>query len=366
MNKKSNLLNILNYKLYKYKNKTYLSFVKTTITSLMNFDTDKIEVKYLDSYLSSSFYNETFYISKSGKVIFLHKENMVKFLSLEGKYTVNTLLNISIKNEKTYEVIKTIESLQKDFFLTNDIKTLIYISHEDILSLHKKKYNTYLSKPIISNILNNTYYRNNENKSLCLSYLTPKKNFIFYIKIKIILNHFPYASDKVLKYELKNVFNLNISIVQISQIRKKYFIRKKSERKNPRPYIRFNDYFSSKIFLTKMNIKKLQNVKAIYELRTIEKNEYKYSSSHIVYIGSSKNICKRLTEYLNNSAHTKIMRDFFQKNNLLFRYIETENYVELEKTLLNEFYENNGGLPLLNKNNLRQDSRFDIEYEYIL
>jgi hypothetical protein len=286
---------------------------------------------------------------------------MIKFVSLEKSYSINTLLNISIKNQKTYEVIKVIESLQNEFFITNDIKGLIYISHEDILSLHKKIYNTYLSKPIISHILNNTYYRNCENKTFALSYLTPRKNFIFYIKIKFILNEFPYASDKVLKDELTNIFDLNISVVQIAQIRKKYFIRKKSERKKPRPYIRFNDYFSSKIFLTKINIKKLQNKQGVYELRIIKKVEYEYSSSHIVYIGSSKNVCKRLTEYLNNRAHTEIMRVFFKNNNIIFRYIETKNYIELEKTLLNEFHENNGSLPLLNKNNLRQDSRFDIK-----
>lgn len=361
MTSKKNLINIFNDKLYNYKNKTYLSFVQKNLKQYKKKNIQDIKIEYLDSYMNTGFYNEIFMINEKGLIEFFHEENLIKFNSSKKRFSMNNLLNINIKNQRTYEVIKVLEILQKKFFISNNLKDLVHIKYEDILSEHGKIFDVYLSKSIISNILNNVYYRDKKNKIYPLIYLTPKKSFLIYIRIKCLLGKSAFASDKELKTMLYEKFEIKIGVVQISQIRKKYFILKKSKRKKGVPYLRFNEFFSPKLELKKTIIKHFQNIQAIYELSIVSNVDYSYNRSNVIYIGSSKNIYKRFIEYVNDNAHTLRMRDFFKNNNVFFRYIETENYLELEKTLLNEFIELNGSLPLLNKNNLTKLSRFDLD-----
>lgn len=109
----SYLLNIFNYKLYKYTNKTYIKFVNNLIAD-NNLEEVDIKATYLDNYNQKDFYNEIFLITQTGEISFFHKENLVNFVYPE-RCKINYLLNVNIKNQKTYEVIKVIESLQKDF-----------------------------------------------------------------------------------------------------------------------------------------------------------------------------------------------------------------------------------------------------------
>lgn len=354
----NNLLNIFTDKLYNYKNKTYLQIIKNTIDEN---NLEEIEIEFLEKSINLVSSNELFLINKKGEIEFLNKFNLIKFKTKEKKYSINNLLNINIKNEKTYEVIKTIAKLQKSFIKTNNLKKLKYITHEEILEEHKKIFGTYLEKSIISIVLNNTYYKDSQNKSFMLKYLTPRKSFIIFVRIKAILSRSPLASDKEIQSELLSRFDIELSTVHIAQVRKKYFIPKKSNRVKKAPYIRFREYFSYKTVLSKHTIRRCKNKTGIYELSIKAQIEYSFDYSNIIYVGSSKNIYKRFIEYISDNAHTKEMREFFKKNKIIFRYIETDNHLELEKTLLDEFVEKYGSLPLLNKNKLFNESRFDLD-----
>lgn len=201
MQNRNNLLNIFNYKLYKYTNRSFIRFVENVLDN----DLDKSDVKivYLNRYSGSRQLNEVFTVQNNGEIKFLHKQNLIKFI-YSNKCQINSLININIKNQKTYEVIRVIEILQKKFLRSNDLKDLKKIKHDDILRLHKILFNSFLSKPIISLILNNTNYRDRDNSVFKLSYLTPKNHFINYIKIKLILSKYPYSTDKFIKEELKS------------------------------------------------------------------------------------------------------------------------------------------------------------------
>lgn len=342
------LLNIFNYKLYKYTNKTYIKFVNNILenNSLDSFD---IKVSFLDNYNCKNFYNEHFLITKDGDIEFLHKENLIKFEYSE-KCQINSLLNVNIKNQKCYEVIKILEALQKNFLISNDLKDIKNIQHNDILELHKKLFGTFLSKPVISLILNNTKYRDKNNNIYFLSYLTPKKHFINYIRIKRILSDYPFATDEVIKRELSTRYFTDISTVQIFKIRKKYFIPSRLERREVNNYERFEIYFKEEELLVNNNLANYRNVEAVYELLSICPIDYNYKKSKTIYIGSSKNLYKRLNEYINSNGHTLKMKKFLEMNNIYFRIIKTKNYKSLETILLNEFIESYGELPLLNTN----------------
>ncbi|RXJ68508.1 hypothetical protein CRV08_06675 [Halarcobacter ebronensis] len=345
------LLNIFNYKLYKYTNRTYINFVEDILD--FDFDKSKIKIVYLNEYSHSKFFNELFLVEDNGDIKFLHKHNLIKFI-YSKKCEINSLLNINIKNQKTYELIRVIEILQKSFLISNDLKDLKKISHEDILKLHKILFNSFLSKPIISLIINNTNYRDRNNNILKLSYLVPKNHFVNYIKIKNILTIHPFATDKLLQEELKRVYGVEISTVQIFKIRKKYFIPNRFERFINNNYKRFELYFSTPKLLSNDNINSYSNLSAAYELIAVTKVGYNYSETNTIYIGSTKNLYKRLNEYKNAKGHSSKMREFLKNNQIYFRFIETENYKHLETVLLHEFIFFYGNMPLLNFNNAKK------------
>ncbi|WP_321469478.1 GIY-YIG nuclease family protein [Halarcobacter sp.] len=322
---------------------------------MLDNDLDKSDVKivYLNRYSGSRQLNEVFTVQNNGEIKFLHKQNLIKFI-YSNKCQINSLININIKNQKTYEVIRVIEILQKKFLRSNDLKDLKKITHDDILKLHKILFNSFLSKPIISLILNNTNYRDRDNSVFKLSYLTPKNHFINYIKIKLILSKYPYSTDKFIKEELKKQYCVNISTVQVFKIRTKYFIPNRFERYVSNNYKRFELYFSKIEFLNNDNICNFYNTSAVYELISISKVDYNYSQSTTIYIGSTKNLYKRLNEYKNNKGHSLKMRNYLEDNLLYFRFIKTDNYQHLETVLLHEFISFYGEMPLLNINNSKK------------
>ncbi len=349
---KIQLINIINRKLFKYTNRTYITIVKKIIGS-HSFKEENIEIEYWDDTVESKYINEIFAIDGNGKIVFFHKENLIKFIYNSGQCKINTLLNINIKNQKTYEIIKVLESLQKKFFASNCLKDLKSITHDDIIKKHKTLFGSYISSTLISYILNNTKYRDSNNKILYLSYLTPKKHFIQYTRIKCILNIHPLASDKELHFLLKKRFNIAVSPVQISKIRKRYFIPKKSDRSKELPYKRFIKYFSPKKEFTRDNISKYKNINAVYELIDKSKIDYNFTKCSTVYIGSTKDLYSRLNDYINENGHTGKLKQFLKdKENIYFRFIETQNYREIEKVLLNEFQDFCGNMPILNSNRL--------------
>ncbi len=343
------LLNIFTNKLYKYTNKTYINFIKDI---LKDENLKKYEIKniYLDKFKKNiTVQNELFIILENGRLQFLNEYNLIKF-EYENKCKVNSLININIKNQKTYELIKTIESLQKTFFISNDLKDIRYISHDKILNTHKKLFNNYLSKPLISLILNNTKFKDKNNNTFKLSFLTPKKHFIQYIQIKYIINIYPFATDILLKEKLNKFFSTDISNVQISKVRKKYFIPNKYKRVDT-SYERFEFYFTSKKILCTENLLNYKNIEAVYELVSNQDINYSYKSSTTIYIGSTKNLYKRLNEYINKKGHTTKIKNYFDNNTIYFRIIKTKQFRNLEILLLHDFKESYGELPLLNSNN---------------
>lgn len=77
-------------------------------------------------------------------------------------------------------------------------------------------------------------------------------------------------------------------------------------------------------------------------IRGYDKESYELLSERILYIGSSKNMQKRC---LNTKHPYRICYDRFENYCVYTKSIETENYIEMGKKLINIYK------PLLNKNN---------------
>lgn len=89
------------------------------------------------------------------------------------------------------------------------------------------------------------------------------------------------------------------------------------------------------------------NIKGIYELSS--KKKYPFYKTNISYIGSSKDIKRRLSSYTVRNAHSVKIEKYLENNDFYFRIITTTNYKEYEKIFINVFISMTGVLPKLNK-----------------
>lgn len=323
MKQRPHLLNLLNYKLFILKNKKFIEY----IDKIMSLDAYKnIKIDYLDSFTKSKYKNEIFSIDDMGTITFLHHQNLIKFgfNNEDLTSTIRGVLNINIKNQQCYELIQTIVKLQLKFIHSNNKQDLKYISH-------------------------NTYYRDKNNNIFKLNYLLPKQHFILYIKCRYLLNEDVNMADKALCIFLKNRFDITTSKTKIFEMRKRYLIPNKKFR-TQNIYLEYEKNYSIIYHLTYENIKQYNFQNGVYELLSLQPNNYHFKSSRTVYIGSSNDIKRRLTSYICGFGHTLKLREFISGNDIYFRTILSKNYKDLEKDILNAFYSSYGEYCILNTN----------------
>lgn len=103
--------------------------------------------------------------------------------------------------------------------------------------------------------------------------------------------------------------------------------------------------------LNKKNISQLpNNIQGVYELSSTKLETYPFLTNKVIYIGSSKNIKKRLSTYTSQYAHSKELRNFIKDGNeLYFRFAKNLEYRDFEKKIINHFIYLHGELPKLNR-----------------
>ena len=344
------LLNIINYQLFILKNKKYLQ----TIDQLISLDEFKnIKIKYLDKSIKSNYNNEIFCINNDSTISYLHHQNLIKFEFHKKQLTtkLRVILNINIKNQQSYELIETIIKLQSKFIKSNNKQDLKYISHNDILSQHQKNFMGKLVSSNISTISHNSFFRNHNNNIFKLNYLIPKRHYIIYIKCRYILNQYKNVSDVELSSILKEQYDITISKTKIFDMRKRYYIPAKKYRSSD-IYLEYVKNYTMAYALNIESLKIFREVSAVYELSSLEIQRYSYKDCFTLYIGSTNNIKRRLTQYASGFAHTLKIRDFIKGKIIYFRFIQTIIYKELEKDILDAFFTTCGEYPLLNTNRI--------------
>jgi len=280
---------------------------------------------------------------------FLHHQNLIKFDFRKEDLTAKNriMLNVNIKNQQCYELIMTIVKLQFKFINSNNKQDLEYFSQKDILKCYKMCYDTAIVASNISTISHNTFYRDRDNNIFKLTYLLPKQHFILYVKCRYILSYNINMTDKELSVYLKNKYDLDTTKSRIYKVRKRYFIPNKKYREQ-NIYCDYEKNYSISYILSSNNLKKFRNISGIYELLIEEKYQYNYQNSTTVYIGSTNNIKRRLTQYASGFAHSLKIREFINNRNIYFRIIKTNTYKELEKDILDAFNISYGEYPILN------------------
>ena len=284
----------------------------------------------------------------------------------QENYKIHLLLcklrHITTRNEFTHCILNGIIECQRNYFRTGNNRDLKPLRQKDLSEWISSTYKLRISEGWISRIINGKFIITHRGKELPLKFFFYKmkeqkkrlvkeildKERIFLKSKKIIKPH----SDEKLRHKLKAIYSVSISKRSISVYRRELGIPSFWKRTYNYTYQSYEENFSALFPFTFFSIENntVEN-HGVYELRLANKEiEYKNDKTGIFYIGSTKNLRKRLKEHLRNRKKNSSMRKIIKYNICLFRYIVFHKDLKKEeKRLYNLFKMTFGTSPKCNK-----------------
>lgn len=159
-------------------------------------------------------------------------------------------------------------------------------------------------------------------------------------------------SDRQISVTLKNQYGLSVSRCSVGICRNELGIPSAKGRLSGYKYPPISANFSLLYPFRKGSVHgSAPGNSGIYELRLRrEKIEYPSGNSNVIYIGSTKNIRKRLGEHLKENNRNDYIRCLLKKSDCFFRYIQfSKNWREEEGKLYNLFIKTYGAPPKCNR-----------------
>lgn len=170
-------------------------------------------------------------------------------------------------------------------------------------------------------------------------------------RIKQNIKEKAYTDEKI-KNRLKERFGLSISRRTVSACRQEMRIPSSYTRNSSHIYppreIRFSFHYPLHIASVKANAPELPGV---YEISLANRKiDYPLGIGEVVYIGSAKNIRKRLRDHLRPTSKNAKLRTLLNKHQAIFRFIVIQREARAEeKKLCQCFLSAYGSLPYCNR-----------------
>jgi len=203
----------------------------------------------------------------------------------------------------------------------------------------------YLDISRMSRLLKNTKISHNDKEYYLKDFFPNRKKINLNILEHIVKKKKCRMKDREIQEIMKSQ-NIELSVRTICNYRKtlqipafnKYYLS-----------TLYDSCFSNFIVLNKKSLKQIPQKPGVYEISIGKNIEYKNYTSSIIYFGCSKNLRKRINNYIHGNIKNSIIRFYRKKYDLLIRYFTTENYIRIEKELLLDFKDKFGSLPIANK-----------------
>jgi len=154
-----------------------------------------------------------------------------------------------------------------------------------------------------------------------------------------------------LRNKLEEKYNLSVSRREIGYCRNDMGILPHSKRINGYGYPPLSVNFSVIYTFTALSVKNNAPVHpGVYELRlNVKPLDYPRGYCQTFYIGSAKNLRKRLLDHLGSNGKNGGIKEYIKKEKCVFRYVQvTKGWVLEEKRLYNLFINAFGDSPVCN------------------
>ena len=201
----------------------------------------------------------------------------------------------------------------------------------------------------------------NDKEEVCLKNLFPSKKEVYSKLINNILDGEKYClargrlkkpyTDKELLDILNRLYGINISRRTLCEWRRHRHINNSYKRDHETEYSLITMFFSKVYLLNFTSIKKhIPEGEGVYELSIRGSNiSYNKGSSRVFYIGSARNLKKRLTDHLRPNGKNAKIKFKLNKYKCLFRYkIYPKDWRLEEKKAISSFIGTFGSLPKCN------------------
>lgn len=292
-------------------------------------------------------------------------------LTEEDKKDISGLLHklrrINTRNLITHEILKGILNYQRDYFESNselDLKPLTMTELARIISNSKGNSHSFdfVDVSRISRVIRRLSVTTPQGEEVPLRFFFASRKDIVKGYIKAILNREgkdicnsqlkrPYT-DEELRHKLNEEHGLLITKREVAYCRKDLGILPYSKR-NGYVYRSLLTNFSKIYPFTLPSVKNNAPVyPGVYELR-LDSNGIEYPTGwcQVFYIGSGKNLRRRLLSHLSSSSKNGGVKKFINEKNCAFRYVQLpqgQGWEREEKRFFNFFVATFGDSPLCN------------------
>ncbi len=250
---------------------------------------------------------------------------------------------IRTKNLFLNHVISKVLTLQRVFWKTRDLKTLVPMSLSKFLELHPFPY---LDISRLSRLINNTLISFNGTRYLLRDLFPSSKKVHSLILENVVHQNNFRMKDREIQVLLKCDYGINVSVRTICNYRNSVHIQPYNVVQISNPYCR---YFSDYIPLNDKLKRLLPEEAGVYEISLGHDIKYRRSTSRIIYYGRSGNLQKRIQSYLHNSIKNPVIEYYREKGKLYLRYFPTSRQAQVENELLHSFLDISGSLPSANR-----------------
>ena len=274
------------------------------------------------------------------------------------------LRRISSRNKLTYQVLKGIIEQQGQYLRTGNPMDLVPLTQVElaktISSENRKIHHSWISR-VIGGLMVLT--PSGEENALKFFFPSQKQVNKFFIKDLLDREREDIVSGRIKRpyadEQIRDILPSSLSSWSVAQCRKEMGIPPAKRRHSGYKYPPLAENFS---MLYPLTVEAVQsNAPAspgIYEFRLKGKEiEYPNGRTPIIYIGSTRNIKKRLRDHIGKNSKNGRIRDFLKNNECFFRYIELSTlhlqknmkWREEEKRLYKLFITTYGSAPKCNK-----------------
>lgn len=270
------------------------------------------------------------------------------------------LRRINYLNNIVFTILCALLNLQKEYFLTCNALKLKPIPLNEIESYIKEYYKVDIDKSLISRFIKNKSLIDLRGEEIPLTHLCCNKRFVYmkyldyYFKKegeKLLIKQIrrPLSDLKISRYLLSK-HGIKISRRQVTEYRNMLGVENSFKRVVIHNYVPEHYSFSPFYAFSKRSIRKyILNFPGIYEIHLADDVvNYNNKYNSVIYIGSTKNLRKRLSEHLNSK--NKLLKNIILNKKCKFRFImDFRNYKLKENLLLIKFYKRYKTIPLCNK-----------------
>lgn len=263
--------------------------------------------------------------------------------SVDDDRTVIAYKWINTRNRFSAHILRSLLDYQRDFWFSSKESDLAPLTFKQFLSLYPHRH---LDQSRLSRLASTLLVETPQREVINLRHLFVSKKRWHSNHIREVIND----SDGNLKdrdiQKLLAKRRMYLSLRSICNCRKLLSIPNYKERASH--YYGKNLRFGNYMALSERRYYRIKEESGIYELSVPFKISYCKNRSNIVYIGSSKNLRKRIASYSGNRVKNSRLAGFINNHEVFVRFCYDERYVGLEKRLLYNFKTNYGELPKAN------------------